>query len=123
MYLVPLFLKRQCDQTPEGFVAWIFPGSKKDALVAALRARGVQLDLDASLDQAPDETAPATNGQDHAAAAAAASPQAGGGVTVSAYKKAIAVSGETRPLKGLLKEHSPSLLTLLIWCAMCGVKR
>ena len=85
----------------------------------------MQLDLDASLDQAPDETAPATNGQDHAAAAAAcaASPQAGGGVTVSAYKKAIAVSGETRPLKGLLKEHSPSLLTLLIWCAVCGVKR
>ena len=83
----------------------------------------MQLDLDASLDQAPDDTAPATNGQDPAAAAAAASPQAGGGVTVSAYKKAIAVSGETRPLKGLLKEHSPSLLTLLIWCAVCGVKR
>ena len=44
-------------------------------------------------------------------------------VLVARYKKAIAVSGETRPLKGLLKEHSPSLLTLLIWCAVCGVKR
>jgi hypothetical protein len=112
-YSVPLCLKRQCDRTLGNLVAWIFPGSKQDAVVAALRAKaGVKLDLDASLDQAPDETAPdettpMTNAQYHAAAAAAcaASPRAEGSVTVSAYKKAIAVSGDTRPIKDLLKEH------------------
>ena len=117
------------------------PGSSWQQLAAALaqqdRTAAARINL-------PPSTATRAAGGAPAAAAAAScgtvatihgavpvkSEPAGGGesaesvrVLVARYKKAIAVRGETRPLKGLLKGHSPSLLALLIWCAVCGVKR
>ena len=87
--------------------AWIYPGPKQEAVVAALRAAGITVDVSTEpLASASPQSVPAApQAAPKVAGAAVPTPHPGLRHTLSVerYKKALLVKGETFPVKETLK--------------------